>query len=114
MKLGSWFLHPHGWPDWRDNWAGERGLRHGRGTAQAGQDYTGESGTLSWADGDGSDKSLVIPIANDHVREDQEAFTIALMGVSGGAGLGDTANITVNIQDTVALPMAVLQILLLE
>lgn len=42
------------------------------GTAVAGSDYTGTSGTLSWADGDSTSKTFSVSILDDTVHEDPE------------------------------------------
>ena len=55
------------------------------GTATAGQDYTAVSGTLSWAAGDGSDRTFVIPIAKDGVAEANETVHLTLSAPTGGA-----------------------------
>lgn len=57
------------------------------GTAVAGQDYTAASGTLSWGAGDGSDRTISIPIANDSTAEGLETFQITLSNATGGAGI---------------------------
>jgi hypothetical protein len=55
------------------------------GTATAGQDYTAASGTLSWASGDGSDRTFAIPLANDGVAEGVETVHLTLSAPTGGA-----------------------------
>lgn len=57
------------------------------GSAVAGQDYTAASGTLSWAAGDGSDRTFTVAIANDSTQEGGETFTITLSGATGGAAI---------------------------
>ncbi|MBI2380790.1 MAG: choice-of-anchor B family protein [Gammaproteobacteria bacterium] len=66
------------------------------GTAKAGSDYTAVSGTLSWADGDASGKTLSVPLINDADVEAEEQFSIALSEAAGGATLG-TATATVRL-----------------
>jgi hypothetical protein len=57
--------------------------------ATAGVDYTQAAGTLTWADGDASEREIVVPIrASDGVPEDYEGFRVALSEPQGGAGLG--------------------------
>jgi hypothetical protein len=68
------------------------------GTAVAGQDYTAQSGSLNWADGDSGSKYFDIPIIDDGAYEPGEAFTINLSNVTG-ASAGPTALATVNIID---------------
>ena len=48
------------------------------GTATAGSDYTGEIGTLNWANGDTADKTFTVPITNDDRDEPNETFTVTL------------------------------------
>lgn len=69
------------------------------GTALAGSDYSSASGTLSWADGDSSTKTITIPIISDAVAEPNEAFTVTLSGATG-ASLGSPATATVTITET--------------
>jgi hypothetical protein len=76
------------------------------GTALAGTDYTPQSGTLSWADGDIADKTITIPIVDDQLFEPSEIFSVALSAPSGGATLGVPATeaITIIDDDTAVVP----------
>jgi hypothetical protein len=56
------------------------------GTATAGRDYTGTSGTLSWAAGDESPKVIRVPILDDSVAEGTETVHLTLSSPTG-AGL---------------------------
>ena len=56
----------------------------GGGTATAGQDYTAVSQTLSWGSGDGSDRTVVIPILNDSAAEGSETIQLTLSNPTGG------------------------------
>jgi hypothetical protein len=49
-------------------------------------DYTDVAGTFDWADGETGDKSISIPITDDHKSEVAETFTAALTGPTGSAG----------------------------
>jgi hypothetical protein len=60
-------------------------------------DYTPESGTLSWAAGDGAPKTIAIPITNDAATEGAESFAVSLSSPAGGATLGTPASATVTI-----------------
>lgn len=71
------------------------------GTALSGGDYLATSGTLSWADGDGTDKTITIPIVNDSVIEPNETLTVTL-SAPVGAALGSAKSATVTIQDNEA------------
>jgi uncharacterized delta-60 repeat protein len=57
-------------------------------SALNGVDYELAAGTLSWADGDTSEREIRIPILVDEAVEGQESFDLALSNVQGGAGLG--------------------------
>jgi uncharacterized delta-60 repeat protein len=57
--------------------------------ATEGQDFTALSDRLEWADGDASEKQLVVSIApDDGSPEETEQFAVQLSDVEGGAGLG--------------------------
>jgi hypothetical protein len=57
--------------------------------ATPGLDYTPLSGRLQWADGDSSEKSIVVPLASgEAVAEFEEHFAVMLGAPEGGAGLG--------------------------
>jgi uncharacterized delta-60 repeat protein len=57
------------------------------GQAQPGSDFENVSGTLTWNDGDASDKTLTINLINDSVAEADEGFTLSLSTPTGGAHL---------------------------
>jgi len=67
------------------------------GTATDGSDYVGSSGTLTWADGDSTDKTLTVTISDDTLSEGNESFTVILSDpVSGGNLDSATVSITDN------------------
>ncbi len=68
------------------------------GSAMAGSDYTANSGTLAWGNGDGAVKSFTVAITDDSDDESDETFNVMLMSPTGGAGLGTSAA-TVTIED---------------
>lgn len=70
----------------------------GDGTAGAGTDYTSAAGTLSWADGDSSTKSVSVSVLEDAAVEGDETFTVTLSSPSG-ATLGAPSTATVTILD---------------
>jgi len=75
------------------------------GSATAGSDYTDVSSTLSWDDGDSSNRSITVPILDDALVEPDETFTIALSGATGGATIGTADTATVTIQsDEIPVP----------
>ena len=74
----------------------------GGGTATAGADYQGASGTLSWDPGQTATKSFAVTLVNDAVVEGAETIGITLSNVTGGAALGaqSTAEISLNDDDS--------------
>lgn len=68
------------------------------GSAQAGQDFTGSTGTLSWADNDDDPKFIDVPILNDSLEEANETFNVNLSNATGAA-LGTPGSVTVTILD---------------
>jgi hypothetical protein len=70
------------------------------GTADS-QDFTAQTGTLSWADGDSADKTISIATIADNTLENAETFTVTLAGANGGATIGQSS-ITVTITDATA------------
>lgn len=70
------------------------------GTALAGQDYTSTTGTLSWAAGDATAKTITIPITNDAYDEGNETFAVNLTNATNGASIGTAAqNVTITDDD---------------
>lgn len=67
------------------------------GTAVAGTDYSATSGSLSWASGDSTPKSFVVPIAS--TDPGNRAFSVALISASG-ANFGALLDATVEIVAT--------------
>jgi hypothetical protein len=76
------------------------------GTAQAGGDFTAASGTISWADGDSTVKTITVPIIGDTVYEPSEQFSVQLGSPTGGASLGLITSATVTILNDDAAPSA--------
>jgi len=68
------------------------------GTATSGADFTAKTGTLSWADGDSSPKTITITLAADALVEGTESFTVTLSAPSGGVVV-DPASATVTVAD---------------
>ncbi|MBK6980997.1 MAG: hypothetical protein IPH30_05540 [Betaproteobacteria bacterium] len=58
----------------------------GSGSALAGSDFTATSGTLNWANGDGANKTITVPITNDGLTEESETFAVTLSGPSPAGG----------------------------
>lgn len=69
------------------------------GTAIAGSDYTATSGTLSWANGDTSNKTFNIPIIDDAIYEGNETVNLTLSNPTGGASLGSPSTAVLTILD---------------
>ena len=69
------------------------------GTATAGSDFTSASGTLTWADGDSTDKTFTVNITTDTTDESDETFTVILSNPTSGATLGQFATVSVSIVD---------------
>ena len=69
------------------------------GSAQPGSDFVAASGTLTWNDGDASDRSVTIDLIDDELGETPEDFSLVLTTPTGGARLAASEAIT-NIQST--------------
>lgn len=68
------------------------GTAHGTGPVARGQaDYTPTSGTLSWADGEGGDKTFTIEIRPDSLNEGRELINLGLANPVGSPNLGITS-----------------------
>lgn len=72
------------------------------GTAVAGVAYTAQTGTLSWADGEGGTKNIVITILSGGAGT--QSFTVTIDTPTGGVAIGATSVATVDI--TAAAPPA--------
>jgi hypothetical protein len=69
-----------------------------RATADA-ADYSVNSGTLSWAAGDATRRSISLGLANDGVSESLERLMVRLVSPTGGATLGDLNTASVYLSD---------------
>lgn len=69
------------------------------GTATAGSDYYAVSGSVTWADGDGADKQIFVPIRPDSVNDASENLTVALSGAVGATLIPAQPVATVTIRD---------------
>ena len=69
------------------------------GTATAGADYAATNETLTWTDGDSSNKTFTVSITNDALDEANETFTVTLTNPTGGASLGSPSSAVVTITD---------------
>lgn len=75
------------------------------GSAIAGRAYTAESGTLTWAAGDSSPKSISIPILDQKLTTGTQAFTAHLSQAAGGATLGSLQAMTITIAENDTAPV---------
>jgi len=77
-------------------------------SATAGEDYVATSGTLTWADGDQSEKTITIEIIDDAIEENNENFSVLLGNPSNGANLNlklaHRIDISANDQNTTTTP----------
>ncbi|GAG84581.1 unnamed protein product, partial [marine sediment metagenome] len=71
--------------------------------ALAGQDYTAESGFVSWADGESGIRTVSIPIFDDGLIESDEQFSFTIDNPTGLATLlaPRTATVTIDDNDSV-------------
>lgn len=68
------------------------------GTASAGTDFVSATGTLTWADGDDTNKTINITILNDTVYQNTHSFTVRLKNPVS-ATLGSPSNSLVTITE---------------
>ncbi len=83
------------------------------GTAIAGTDYTANSGTLNWADGEDSVKTFTVDILSDPAAEPEATLSLTLSAPSGGASLGtpDTATLAIlDWEQTAAPPVYIIAV----
>jgi hypothetical protein len=76
------------------------------GTAVAGTDYSGVSGTLNWIAGDANSRTVTIPILDDGGFEADSTFTVGLSNFSLAGALGNPSSATVTIQEKAGLGFA--------
>ncbi|MGJ8639759.1 MAG: Calx-beta domain-containing protein [Opitutaceae bacterium] len=69
------------------------------GSAIAGEDYEADSGTLFWADGDDTDRTISITLNTDSDIEGVEDFTITLSDPTPGVLINGEESVTVSILD---------------
>ena len=75
------------------------------GSALAGKHYMPASGTLSWADGDLSQKSFDVPVLDDGVQDGTHTVNLTLSNPTGGATLGQaTAVLSITDNDHPVTP----------
>jgi hypothetical protein len=69
------------------------------GTATSGVDYTFSPSTLSWADGEGGDKTFTVTLVSDGAAEGSETAVFQLGGFTGGATAGSPSSATLTISE---------------
>ncbi len=73
------------------------------GSASSGSDFQSTNGTLNWANGDGTNKTITVPILNDSAEESNENFTVTLSNATGASlGTPSTATVTITANDAPA------------
>jgi len=77
------------------------------GTASAGSDYTGTSGTVQWPNNEGGPREIAIPLPNDSVIEPTEDFTVTFTDPAGLATGLTPAVIHIIDDDDTAAPSSV-------
>jgi uncharacterized repeat protein (TIGR01451 family) len=81
------------------NFSTSNGTATGGASCAAGVDFVNTSGTLSWADGDSSDKTFTVTICDDSLNEPDETINLALSGLTGTGVLGSQTTATLTIRD---------------
>jgi hypothetical protein len=76
------------------------------GTATEGSDYTAASDTLTWADGDTTDKTFTVAITDDAIYEGNETVNLTLSSPTGGAVLGSPISAVLTIVENDPPPLA--------
>ena len=87
------------------------------GSADASSDFRGVDGTVNWADGDTSSKTVSFLVASDIDSEGDEDFRIQISDVTGQEALGINDSVSVTVQDAACsgvVPLAVIKDTLLS
>lgn len=71
-------------------------------SAIAGTHYTTTSGTLNWADGDVSTRTITIPITNTASAQQARQFKVALSAATNGSAIAQWSTVAVQIEDPTA------------
>jgi hypothetical protein len=67
------------------------------GTATVGVNYTGVSGVLNWANGEGGPKNFTVPVMDDGQVDPNETIHLVLSNATNGAAIGPAATTTLTI-----------------
>jgi hypothetical protein len=74
------------------------------GTGIAGTDYTAQSGTLTWANGDTAGKTITVPFLHTANYSGTKTFTITLSSTTGGATISPYTSELVTVTDNLTPP----------
>jgi len=74
------------------------------GTAPQKNKYTFEAGTLQWAPGDATPKTIKVPIVNEGLVEGNQTFLVKLSNPSATSAIGNPDTVTVTIVDDDSTP----------
>jgi len=74
------------------------------GTAIAGTDYTAQTGTVSWANGDQSVQTITVPWLETSNYSGTKTFTVTLSNPTGGVTLGSYPTTLVSVTDNLTPP----------
>jgi len=80
------------------------------GSALSGRDFTPTAGTLQWADGDSSAKSVSSPISNATPFSGTKSFAVALSAPSAGGAISSPGTATVAIAGDASMPVGTLML----
>lgn len=89
------------------NFATANGSATGGASCTAGVDYVTNSGTLSWASGDGAAKTFSVTICDDALSEGDETVSLTLSAATGGATIGNPGTAVLTIIDNEPPPATV-------
>ena len=67
--------------------------------AKVNQDFAATAGTLNWADGETTAKTILVPILLDSIKENSELFVVELSQPTGGSALGVQNTTIIEIAD---------------
>jgi CSLREA domain-containing protein len=79
------------------NYTTSNGTATGGNGCGAGNDYASTASGLVWADGDTAPKSILVPICDDSLNEENEFFNLTLSGPTGSGTLGQQITATLTI-----------------
>jgi hypothetical protein len=74
------------------------------GTGIAGTDYTSTSGTLTWASGDSSVRTITVPFLHNSNYTGTKSFTLTLSNPTNGAVISPIASTLVTVTDNLTPP----------